>query len=334
MDSAPSLFGFGEILCDTAASLLEFLVAEVEKEKPDFIMHSHLALWGKLLAAHYGLPSIALFSTFVLEKTIMLPYYKRTGTARNGYLPGESHLSGVKEAIGFNRKLLGLHSRLGLDTKPDIWNVLVNKGNLNISFIREEFQPARYKLGPEYAFVGYPAVVDRKQLRHELIYLSLGSMVTNDIGFYTLCCKVLGNKPWRCIFSVGRKLAIGSLTDVPPNISIVPFVDQVAVLKSAALFLTKGGMASVQEAFCTLTPMIVIPGIPEQRITAERITQLGIGIHLDEKNLTATALEAAINECMLNNTVYVDRMRTLLDAGPEIPASTLAFNLIDRYLSK
>src|ERR1700748_1086737 len=37
-----SFFRFAEALCDTADSLADFLLEEVERERPDFILHSHL----------------------------------------------------------------------------------------------------------------------------------------------------------------------------------------------------------------------------------------------------------------------------------------------------
>lgn len=71
-----SYFGLGEMLVDTSFSLFDFLVQEVEKEQPDFIIHSHLAVWGKLLAKRFQLPGITLFTTHVLDAKIMLPFFR------------------------------------------------------------------------------------------------------------------------------------------------------------------------------------------------------------------------------------------------------------------
>ncbi|MFL5704606.1 MAG: nucleotide disphospho-sugar-binding domain-containing protein, partial [Ktedonobacteraceae bacterium] len=41
-------------------------------------------------------------------------------------------------------------------------------------------------------------------------------------------------------------------------------------------------------------PMVIIPQMPEQAISARRIEELGLGIVLDNKRLTTTVLQEAV----------------------------------------
>src|SRR5579859_730940 len=134
IDESTSYFLFGEILIDTAADLMDFLLSEAERGKPDFILHSHLAIWGKLLAKKYRLPAITLYTTFVLDKRIMLPFLRKISSATG------VGLDNVHAGIGFYRKCASLYSRLQLEDKPDPWDAYVNAGDLNLSFIHEAFQ--------------------------------------------------------------------------------------------------------------------------------------------------------------------------------------------------
>jgi hypothetical protein len=108
IDSNTSYFQFAEILIDSATVLMDFLMKEIEREKPDFILHSHLAMWGKLIAKRYSLPSITCFTTFVLDKRIMLPFFRRI---KDGT---ETNLSIIGDALGFYRKSLDLYRRINV----------------------------------------------------------------------------------------------------------------------------------------------------------------------------------------------------------------------------
>ena len=99
LEGNPSLFGFGELLGETSESLIDFLLEEIEKEKPDFIIHSHIAMWGRLLARSCRLPAICLYATIILDKRIMQPHYRKINTG------GAAGLDGTRSAISFYRRI-------------------------------------------------------------------------------------------------------------------------------------------------------------------------------------------------------------------------------------
>jgi MGT family glycosyltransferase len=326
MDVDISYFQFGEFLTDTAIAILDFLLEEVEREKPDFILHSHLALWGKLVARHFQIPAVSLFSTFVLDERIMVPFIRKLNTGSG------ISLTNISQGRRFFEKLQSLHDRLHFPDRPDIWDIYVNREQLNISFILGEFQPQRNMLGDSYHFVGPTFSTSRASLKHDLIYVSLGTIFTRDIPFYRLCIEVLRNFNMNAILSIGDKIEAEELGDIPGHIRIETFSNQTAILEDAALFITHGGMASVHEAVYTSTPMIVIPAIPEQVVTAESVETLGIGIQLEPGNITRELLHSSIRAILDNHRQYVDNLNALTQNLPESSGAASACTLIDRYL--
>ena len=328
IDSNISYFQFADILLDTALSLMDFIRAEIERERPDFILHSHLAPWGKLAARYFNLPAVSLFSTFILDEQIMVPYFKK-----NKYGNTATNISHVNDALNLYRKLLALHAQLQLKEKPDIWDLYVNKESLNLSFISAAFQPQPEVLGPGYNFVGFPMEMQEEKKDHGIIYVSMGTVQNKDSALFNMIIDVLRDFDIRCVISIGSSVEVAQLVNVPSHIQLSAFVDQVAMLKQASIFITRGGMASVQEALCTLTPMIVIPEIPEQHLTAENIEQLGIGIQITEQSLYPVLLKSAIGEILSHHEQYVSALKTItMSMGSTSPCNT-AVALINTYLN-
>ncbi|MDO6431637.1 amino acid adenylation domain-containing protein [Flavitalea sp. BT771] len=323
VDENTSYFQFGEILVDAADCLTGFLQKEIAREKPDFILHSHLAVWGKLMAAYFRLPAITLYTTFILDKRIMLPFFRKINSSQ------QKEFHHVSDAIGFYRKSQALYDRLQLPGRPDLWDVYINKGSLNLSFIHPAFQPRRQLFGEDFVFAGYPLPPQQEEEK-EIIYISMGTIVNNSSSFYRLCIDVLKDFDIECVLSVGSKVDIPDLGDLPGHITVVPFTDQLAMLRRARLFVTRGGMASLHEAIATATPMIVLPVIPEQQVTAEKVQELGIGIHLPPARVTAENLRNTINTVLADASGYAGRLKALAAEGPSLPAGQRAAQEMDK----
>lgn len=324
-----SYFQFAEILLDTALSLMDFIQAEIERERPDFILHSHLAPWGKLAARYFNLPAVSLFSTFILDEQMMVPYFKRNKQENT-----TANTSHVNDALNLYRKLLALHTQLQLNEKPDIWDVYVNKETLNLSFINAVFQPHREILGAGYNFVGFPMELQQKTPDHAIIYVSMGTVLNKDSVLLNTIIDVLADVDIRCVISTGNSIDISQLRNIPAHIELLAFADQESMLQQASIFITRGGMASVHEAVYTLTPMIVIPEIPEQRLTAENIEKLGIGIQLAEQPLDPVLLKTAIREILTHHEQYVAALEIVATSSPCDNAVTLIESYLNQVFTK
>jgi MGT family glycosyltransferase len=210
----------------------------------------------------------------------------------------------------------------------------VNAEKLNIAFVLDVFQEQREILGPGYAFVGHPAGVRSQDAERTLVYLSLGSIFTDDVDLFRVCIRAFGRLARPCLVAIGRRLPPEALGPIPDNVRLEPFVDQQTVLGSAAVFITMGGMASVHEAIAAETPMIIIPELPEQQLTAARCETLGIATSLDRRAITEETLVEAIARTLESREAYVGNLRTLNARRPLETPARIALAHIREYLAE
>jgi MGT family glycosyltransferase len=314
------------MLVDTALCIETFICNEVDREKPDFIIHSHLAIWGKLVSRHFNIPSITLYTTFVLDKRVMLPFFR---DMNQGTVQSRSH---IVDALNFQRKCSSLYNRLNLQERPDLWDAYVNKGDLNISFILKHFQHQSHLLRDDFHFVGYPTTAEPLHLRKELIYISMGTIFNENLEMYQVCIDILAQLQLQAVLSVGSLKTIAKLRNTSRHIKLEASVDQRDVLKRARLFITRGGMASVHEAIYTGTPMIVIPIIPEQQLTSQKVAALNIGITIAPHDVCHDTLKNAIMVMLNGYDTYARNIQSLRNEIPQIPAEESATNLIQQFL--
>jgi MGT family glycosyltransferase len=69
-------------------------------------------------------------------------------------------------------------------------------------------------------------------------------------------------------------------------------VPQLEVLSRASLFVTHGGMNSVNEALSAGVPMLVVPQGADQPLVAERVTTLGAGLSLRPEEVTVDSVRS------------------------------------------
>lgn len=327
MDEHTTYLQFGEILIDTSVALTDYILKEIEKEKPDFILHSHLAVWGRLVAAHFKLPAITFFTTFILDKKIMLSYFVKN-VSRNGQA-----IEHLRSTVRFTRKLKKLHQQLQLTQEPDIWNIYINPTSLNVSFIIENFQPDRLQIGADFKFLGYPAAPALSRIDRDIIYISMGTILNRNTDFYKLCIEALLDVKTHCVLVIGKSIDRKILGVIPAHIEVVEFADQTKILQRSLLFITRGGMASVHESVYRHTPMIVVPEMAEQQLTAQKVEEMGIGIHLPPATLCKDLLKQAITNILQDHDWYTANLEALLATVPTMRAEERAVRHITTYLN-
>ena len=68
-----------------------------------------------------------------------------------------------------------------------------------------------------------------------------------------------------------------TLGNIPSNIWTYSYVPQLEVLQHTDLFITHGGMNSVNEAMYYGVPMLVMPVINDQPLNAAQVEKLKLG---------------------------------------------------------
>ncbi len=196
--------------------------------------------------------------------------------------------------------------RMGL-SDPAIMNGLAQRFSLfekfNIVFIPKELQPENETFDDSYLFVG-PSIAPRRdasdfpfeQLNPELplLYISLGSIFTNQTEFYKKCFEAFEDQPWQVVLSIGKNTDPATVGPVPKNFLLSGYVPQLELLPRTSLFVSHGGANSFMESMYFGIPVVLIPQQIEQHITAERAVELGVGALLERDDVTAQTLREAV----------------------------------------
>lgn len=190
--------------------------------------------------------------------------------------------------------------------KKMIESVLNDVPPLNVVYLPRKFQPLGDSFDQRFIF-SCPAMQDMSTsdsfipyeiLKRPIIYISMGSIMSSKI-FCRRCIKAFGNKELTVILNIG-KVKKEDLGTIPDNILAFSFVPQLVVLQHADLFITHGGMNSVNEAMYYGVPMLVMPVINDQPRNATQVVDLGIGQSMKAFPTTYAKLyKNAIN--VLNN---------------------------------
>ncbi|HEY1621245.1 MAG TPA: nucleotide disphospho-sugar-binding domain-containing protein [Streptosporangiaceae bacterium] len=125
-----------------------------------------------------------------------------------------------------------------------------------------------------------------------LIYFSLGSLGSADVGLMRKVIGALADTPHRYIVSKGP---LHAEIELPPNMWGAEFVPQASVIPLADLVITHGGNNTTTECLHFGKPMVVLPLFWDQYDNAQRVHELGLGVRLDTHGCTDAELRAAVD---------------------------------------
>ncbi|MFN2201203.1 MAG: macrolide family glycosyltransferase [Caldilineaceae bacterium] len=324
----------GALLAKATNHLLRDVLADVERERPDYVLFDMSAPWGSIAGRRYNLPAVASFPH--------LPFYWRTVLDDRRVFrkfmasvsPGSGHYRTLQRQIRSTARAHGLRN-------PRDVNVLSSSAELNIVFLTRYFQPYQSHFDESYVYVGPTIETDRREEPMQisklpgqrLIYIAVGTVYKSNLEFFRICAQALGDPRYAVILSVGRAVELDSLGPMPKNFTVAQYVPQLQVLQEADLFVTHAGMNSVNEAVTYGVPMVLVPNTIEQTINASRIEQLSCGIYLDHKQLTAKSLEEAVSK-VLSDPAASRGLGRLQESFREAGGTQLAADSVDRLKAK
>ena len=140
-----------------------------------------------------------------------------------------------------------------------------------------------------------------------LIYLSLGSLGSADVGLMQRLVDLLATTEHRVIVSKGPLADQIALHD---NEAGEAFLPQPAILPQVDLVITHGGNNTVTEAFHHGVPMIVLPLFWDQVDNAQRVDEIGIGRRLATYAFRDEELIDAIDELLADRALR-DRLAAM-----------------------
>ena len=163
-----------------------------------------------------------------------------------------------------------------------------------------------------------------------LIYIAVGTLYKANVEFFQACMAAFDDPRYAVVMSIGKAVDPQDLGPIPDNFSVAQFVPQLQVLQEADLFITHGGMNSINEAVTFGVPMVVVPNTIEQSINASRIEQLSCGLYLDQAQLTVETLQTAAAKVLTDPTTS-SGLGPLLDSFKAAGGTQLAADEIGAF---
>lgn len=279
-----------EMVTDTTLNLDNMIKKEIETFRPDCVISDSVCFWGKLFAKKYDIP-------FVCSTTSMA-FNQYTAKMMKQSIREIVRMFTGMPRIQVKMQLLNEHGY----NVPNFVSLIQNDNDTNtIVYTSRKFQPMVETFSEKYIFTG-PSVA-KLYPGHEKsrpqIYISLGTVLNDNIKFYKQCIQALKDMDCDVIISAGKNTDISRLGEIPQSFSIHPYVNQLEVLADTDVFLTHCGMNSVNESLYYGVPMVLFPQHSEENAVAIRTEQLGAGFRL--KKVSAGKIRNAVKEVLTND---------------------------------
>ncbi len=159
-----------------------------------------------------------------------------------------------------------------------------------------------------------------------LIYLSLGSLGSADVGLMQRLVDLLATTEHRIIVSKGP---LADQITLHHNQTGEGFLPQPAILPQVDLVITHGGNNTVTESFHHGKPMIVLPLFWDQVDNAQRIDETGFGRRLATYAFRDEELTDAIDELLADEPLAA-RLRAMSTRIKASSGTVRAADLIER----
>ncbi|XP_058974185.1 UDP-glycosyltransferase UGT5 [Musca domestica] len=304
------------------------------------------ALYG--LSEHFKAPLIGL-GTFgaVAWNTDMVGSPSPPSYVANTFLPFTDHMTLGQRIINlamlsFERLFLDFYylpkqeevfrryfpdsSRSMYDIRKNAALVLLNT-HVSLSFPRP-YVPNQIEVGGMHINrkrTPLPVAIEKfiNGSRHGVIYFSMGSNIKSanlPVEKRQAIMKALKSLKQRVLW----KFEDPNLEGKPDNVYISDWFPQDDILahENVKLFITHGGLLSTTESIYHGKPFIGIPIFGDQFLNMAKAVANGYGILLDYKNITAEALQQAI-ETMLGDPKYTILVRAMSERYRDQPMEPL-----------
>jgi MGT family glycosyltransferase len=318
-----------EGLAGTAVGLVPTVLTELRRVQPDLIVHDNACLWGAVAARELEVPAASSFTTFAFNRHVPSP----TSGSWELLAAATARPRSVQGYLRSRRQLRRRFDTRGLPLL-DLGNI---RQPLNLVYTSRAFQPAVEDFDQSYRFVG-PSIgarpvdpsfpVDR--LKDPVLYASLGTVFNADPqllrGFATELAPLGGT----VIVSTGQTDP-DALGPLPANVLVRRSVPQPEVLARAAMFVTHGGMNSVNEAMYAGVPMLVVPQGADQPMVARRVVELGAGLSIRTQDVAKGSVRALARR-LLHEPRFREAATTLQAAQHKAGGYRRAADELERYL--
>ncbi len=281
-----------KFMIEESRKVIPQVLERVRADRPDYILYDGMSLWARIVTQVLNIAAIMLRPSYAANEHTHL--FSVQMVEQRWAMSSELFAT-------MNPALADLCATYNVPPF-DMREILSHSEPLTLVFLPRSFQPAGETFDERFVFVG-PSLQPRHQAsdfpleklgKQPTLYISLGTIFNNQADFFNLCFSAFGEQPWQVVLSYGKRVDPLTLHAVPQNFLLSAYVPQLEVLSRTDIFVTHGGMNSTMESLYYGVPMIVIPQMMEQALTARRVEELGLGISLDRDTLTVQTLQEAV----------------------------------------
>jgi MGT family glycosyltransferase len=265
------------------------LVDSIKAAKPDCLVYNALLIWARLLKGILGVPAVGLRAYHAPREHPSVAGPFATAILADLARSADRELARLAEAFG--------QAPLTLSA------LTAAVEELTVVFMPREFQYRGDAFDQRFLFVGpslratgpEKGLLPERSVDAQLrIYVSLGTLRNDRPEFYQTCLPAFDSGEWQVVMSVGNKIDIGALGPLPENFAVMRSAPQLELLPNVDAFVSHGGLNSTMESLYFGVPLVLIPSIKEQHLTARRIQGMGLGSVLEHGQLTPETLREAV----------------------------------------
>jgi MGT family glycosyltransferase len=320
-----------ERLLESSCVVLDEDLATVRALRPELIGHDSFAPWGAFAARLLRRPAVASIPSLLVDAAVDARYGR----------PGAGEEGLTREwCAAFRARSAAALLRRGLSAPPAPPQLLQSYGDLNLVYTSRLFQPAaasydarRFRfVGPCFDFRPRAPPFPWERLDgRPLVLISLGTVYADRPLFFERCMAELAGGDWQVVLAAGSASLARRLSPAPANFVVRAAVPQIELLGRCALFLTHGGMNSVQEALAHDLPLLIAPQAADQFWISARAAELGAALVLDAAPRPG-AIRAGVTR-LLGDRRYAEAAAGIGASLREAGGSGRAADEVQRFLA-
>lgn len=147
---------------------------------------------------------------------------------------------------------------------------------------------------PGLRFIGPAVATAGRSAAPDTVFVSAGTSYNRDAALFSDAILAVDGLPYRPVVATGDAGVAARLSRRFPAARITAWVDQPRVLADTAVFISTGGIGSLQQAVAAGVPAVVVPQSPEQRANAAALVRFGCGVAIEPEAVTPDVLTRAI----------------------------------------
>ena len=315
------------LFLNEAGAYIDTVLDVLRGDRPDAIVHDFAGIAGTMAADVLKVPNIMLYTSYPSNDTYSVAEGFSHVRPDHPLRLAADHIADAYVAKYGCRKM----------TVREIFD---GQGDMNLVMVQKRLVPNNESFGDNFVFTGVQ-IGKRSAFGswtaprngRPLLYSSLGTAFNNWPEYYPILFDAVRGLDINVFAALGS-VDPDTLRDVPANVELGKMVPQLDILSQADVFITHAGMGGTGEAIYYGVPMIAIPQMEEQAITAGQIEKNGLGIAFPEKEkITSEALRAAIVK-LLSDPSYRSTAKEFSEDMRSLGGASASAEAVIRFLEK